>query len=100
MNPQAPPVARPLLNVALFDFAAEFSQHPERALDRLHFLVLDEDTCLARVAFLQALADLAGPVPGVGPTAEDFRDEIALLCEDGLFAAHADGRLTADRIQR
>jgi RNA polymerase sigma-70 factor (ECF subfamily) len=102
MNPKATPAARPNLDATLFDFAEEYAREPERALDRLQLLVLDEDTSLARVAFLQALAEAEGlpSSPGVRRAVGSFHDEIALLCEEGLFAAYAAGRLTADRVAR
>jgi hypothetical protein len=102
MNPNATPAARPDLEAALFDLAEEYAREPERALHRLQLLVLDEDTCLARVAFLQALAeaDRLQSSPGVRQAVGSFRDEIALLCEEGLLAAHAAGRLTPDRVAR
>src|SRR5262245_50897262 len=95
MNPKNTPVARPDLDVALFNFADEWTQDPERALYRLQCLLLDEDTCLARVAFLRRLTAASG-----GPArARAVRpEEITLVCEEGLFAAHAAGRLTPDRI--
>jgi hypothetical protein len=98
MNPPVRPSARPDLDSALFDFAEEFTHHPERALCRLQLLLLDEDTCLARVAFLRELTGSAGP--DFRQTVDAFRPEIALLCEEGLFAAHAAGRLTPDRVRR
>src|SRR5262249_46006998 len=79
------------------------ARSPERALNRLQFLLLDEDTCLARVAWLRTLAAAAGRQPStraVRPAPEAFPEEIALLCAEGLFAAHAAGRLTAERVQR
>ena len=100
MNPQATPTARPDLDVALFDFAAEYAQDPARALYRLHFVVLDEDTCLGRIAFLRALAGAAGRGRDLPQAARPFDPEIALLCEDGLFAADAAGRLTPERVGR
>jgi hypothetical protein len=103
MNPDAIPAARPDLDTALFDFAEEYAREGERALYRLQLLVLDEDTCLARVAFLQALAQDAGrqsPPLDARQAVRSFGDEIALLCEEGLLAAHAAGRLTPDRIAR
>jgi RNA polymerase sigma-70 factor (ECF subfamily) len=102
MNPKATPAARPDLDATLFDFAEEYAREHERALDRLQLLVLDEDTCLARVAFLQALAEADGlqSSPRVRRAVGSFRDEIALLCEEGLFAAYAAGRLTPDRVAR
>src|SRR4051794_7792070 len=102
MNPKATPAAQPDLDVTLFDFAADYAQDPERALYRLQLLLLDEDTCLARVAFLRALAEVAGrhvPSRDPRPTTESFREELALVCEEGVFAARAAGRLTPERIQ-
>jgi hypothetical protein len=101
MNPKATPVARPNLDVAMFDFADEYAQNPERALYRLQFLLLDEDTCVARVAFVRALAaGRESPLRDVRQPAGALRAEITLLCEEGLFAAHAAGRLTPERARR
>jgi hypothetical protein len=101
MNPNATPIARPDLGVAMFDFAAEYAESPERALRRLQFLLLDEDTCLARVALLQTLADADDePARDAGQPAEAFGEEIALLCEEGVLAAHAAGRLDAGVVGR
>jgi hypothetical protein len=103
MIPNATPAARPDLDAALFGFAEEYARERERALYRLQLLVLDEDTCLARVAFLQALAEASGRLSSpqdVRQAVGSFRDEIALLCQEGLLTAHAAGRLTPDRVAR
>jgi hypothetical protein len=101
MNPKEFSAARPDLDVAMFDFAAEHKQDPERALYRLQFLLLDEDTCLARVAFLRAMAAARKPPsPSVRERTESFHDEIGLLCEEGLFAAQAAGCLTPEQVHR
>jgi hypothetical protein len=103
MNPGATPSARPDLDVALLNFADEYALHPEPALYRLQLLLLDEDTCLARVALLRTLAASAGRESSHGDVrqaVEAFRPEIALLLEEGLFAAHAAGRLTPERVRR
>jgi hypothetical protein len=103
MNAKPKTIARPDLDVAMFDFAGEYAQDPERALYRLQFLLLDEDTCLARVAFLRTLAASAGRKSSsldARQTVEAFHAEIALLCEEGVFAVHAAGRLTSDWVRR
>jgi hypothetical protein len=103
MNPAATPAARPDLDVALSDFAAEHDQGPERALCRLQLLLLDEDTCLARVAYLRTLAAAArgeSPPRDLPDALHPFREEFRLLGEEGLFAARAAGRLTPDVVRR
>jgi hypothetical protein len=101
MDPKTTPAGWPDLNVAMVDFAAEYAQDSERALYRLQFLLLDKDTCLARVALLRIMAAERTPAsPSGSEEVESFRDEIALLCEEGLFAAHARGRLTPERVRR
>src|SRR5262245_6794769 len=86
----------------MFDFAEEYAQTPERALHRLQFLLLHEDTCLARIALLQALAAAGGHTVsprGAQAAVEGFRAALDLLCAEGLFSAHAGGRLTPERVR-
>ena len=88
-------------DLTMFDFAGEYAQDSDRALYRLQFLLLDEDICLARVALLRAMVAARKPDSASGQEeAESFGDEIALLCEEGLFTAHASGRLTPERVRR
>lgn len=44
------------LDAVLFDFVSAHAENPREALHRLHVLLLDEETCLARAAFLRGLA--------------------------------------------
>lgn len=91
------------LDVALSHFPEEFADDPTRALDRLQFLLLDEPTCRARVAWLESLRDAAGK-PLIARTPEDiatqYAGELALLGDDGVFAALAAGRLTPEWVDR
>src|SRR5438105_3619828 len=99
MNPRATPDNRPDLDAALFSFADEHARDAVQAVYRLQVLLLDEDTCLPRVALLRALTG-RNSTSAASSVLALFAAEVDLICQEGLLAAHAAGRLTQDRVQR
>jgi hypothetical protein len=87
----------PDLDLMLFDFAQEYQAAPQQALARMQLLLLDEEACSGRIAYLEALAEKA-PTEAANRGVADFEPEITLLCETGLYRAHQDGSLRPERL--
>jgi hypothetical protein len=91
---------KPDYDPVLFDFAVEYGDHPEQALRRLQLLLLDEQACQSRIAFLQVLAEMGGGGAPLPQSADEFRHEIDLIAEHGVFAARRHGLLVPERLAR
>jgi putative methionine-R-sulfoxide reductase with GAF domain len=84
-------------------FAEEFELDARNALMQLHLLVLDWDSCEARIRALLALKSLGdGTIKPKDRTdvQEEFAEELALICDKGLLAPHMAEQLTSEQIER
>ncbi len=103
------------LNLVFLDFADEYEHQPRQAVHALQALLLDEDVCRARIAFLKRLATTKPqdrPSRGVHIQAfimasdhdegrdrkvSDFSAELRAILELGTFRLEQ-GRLSVDRL--
>ncbi len=102
------------LNLVLLDFRSEYEHQPRQAVHALQTLLLDENACRARIAFLERLAatkpqdqsDLdrvAGKAISSRHRAEgrdrgDWTAEIRSILEIGTLRALEQGRLSVERL--
>jgi hypothetical protein len=102
------------LDLVLLDFGSEYERDPRQAVHALQALLLDEDACHARIAFLERLATVETPNRpdldvqagtaalhqdhGGGSVINDFSAEIRAILEVGTFRALEQGRLSVDRL--
>lgn len=102
------------LKLVFLDFRSEYEHQPRQAVHALQALLLDENACRARIAFLERLArrktidrpDLevqTGSATlhrdhGEGRMTDDFSAEIRAILEVGTFRALEQARLSVDRL--
>jgi hypothetical protein len=102
------------LDLVLLDFGSEYQRDPRQTVHALQALILDEDACRARIAFLERLArteTLGRPEldvrdgtatldrdHGGSSVIDDFTAEIRAIVEVGTFRALEQRQLSVDRL--
>jgi hypothetical protein len=88
------------LNLVLLDFSNEYEHEPRQAVHALQALLLDENACRARIAFLERLAatTMSARHRGEDRDRGDWTPEIRAILDVGTFRALEQGRLSAERL--